>query len=886
MSAFLLAQMDYIYFFYGLSFVFFGVVCILSMENEKKDVPWIWLALFGLIHGFTEWIELLQIIFPTQVWLSILKILFLSSSFFFLFEGGRRAMDPQKKYRHSVWVYVGVILALSVGWRLNGMTGLTGSLRCTLGLFGAGLVGMAFWKLPYTKSWEKNFSRIGAFAFWFYALSQVFVTQDVYFEKLNIFLPLIRGVLAFILVMCIWFIFRAEEFHETIGRGSKKNHDINTKEVSFFYLFLLVTLIFGGFLTSVLGEIGKKEVGDEIQDTTEIIATNIKDVVLLAQNTASTLSLFPSIENALLDGEKDRESANLILDQYQKILGDSVCYLLNKDGLVIASSNRFAPDSFLGKNYAFRPYFKEAIQGRSGAYFATGITSKRSGFYASQPVKNSQGTVLGVVVIKINLDDFERVFRLNENVFIVNPDGVIFLSGKLQESGKTLVPLTDSLKNTLRESQQFGNASFEPLFSVWPQIGSTVVLHGQPMLVEAKKIGINNFALYQMHPLQRMYYYRLFGILLSFVFYLTLIAFLVVIQMIRRNIFSSYFTSIVHSSQDAIIGKDANGKIVAWNDGAEKMYGYEKDDVIEKTIDFLLPEDQREKNKRILHAMIHGKNIGMFNAKHIRKDGTFIDVSVTNSLVKDAGDRIIGFSMVTRDITRLIKLEKMKTEFVSIASHQLRTPLTGIKWFSELLLNGRCGALTPDQKKYLDEIASSNQRMITLVNDLLEVSHIDDKDAYKLMIAKEDFSTMINGVVKQQSVLAKMKNITIQLDPACLKSYDVQVDRIKIEQVLQNLISNAIKFSPEKSTIFITCKNQTGHVSCSIVDQGIGIPLKQQSRVFEKFFRADNAVKVGSTGTGLGLYIAKSIMEAHKGKIWFESEEGKGTTMTISFPVA
>ena len=287
----------------------------------------------------------------------------------------------------------------------------------------------------------------------------------------------------------------------------------------------------------------------------------------------------------------------------------------------------------------------------------------------------------------------------------------------------------------------------------------------------------------------------------------------------------------------------------------------------------------------MLKAVQGGKVFENFEMKHIQKDGQSIDVSVTISPIKDVEERIVGVSMVVRDISRLKKLEKIKSEFVSIASHQLRTPLTGIKWFSELLLNDRDTTLSNHQRDYLQQIAESNQRMIGLVNDMLEVSHIDDKGSYVMNKEKEDFSQIIKSVVEQQTVVANMKQVKILLDPNCLKPTMLMIDAKKMEQVVQNILGNAIKFSLKDNVVSVTCKKQKGQLICSVQDHGMGIPTQQQSRIFEKFYRADNSVDAGS-GTGLGLYIAKSIVEAHGGSIWFESEEGKGTTFYFSLPMA
>jgi len=245
---------------------------------------------------------------------------------------------------------------------------------------------------------------------------------------------------------------------------------------------------------------------------------------------------------------------------------------------------------------------------------------------------------------------------------------------------------------------------------------------------------------------------------------------------------------------------------------------------------------------------------------------------------------MLDFVGMETDITKSKELERAKSEFVSVASHQLRTPLTGIKWFSELLLNGKAGILNSEQKDYIKQVFISNDRMIKLVDDLLDVSHIDDSGKFRILLAKDNFSSIIKEVVDQQKNLAKEKNIKIKLGAGCLKKTLLKIDRVKIEQAMQNILNNSIKYSPNGGTISVDCQEENSNFVCSFKDKGIGIPAHQQHRVFEKFFRADNVITIGS-GTGLGLYIAKFIMEGHYGKIWFESKENKGTTFYISLPI-
>ncbi len=232
------------------------------------------------------------------------------------------------------------------------------------------------------------------------------------------------------------------------------------------------------------------------------------------------------------------------------------------------------------------------------------------------------------------------------------------------------------------------------------------------------------------------------------------------------------------------------------------------------------------------------------------------------------------------------QIEKMKSEFVSVASHQLRTPLTGIKWFAELMLRGKAGAVSPEQKDFLDQIHSSNERMIKLVEELLNVSRIETGTKFEIKKKPTNVVEIIDSLTSDLVGLSHAHEVTLEKSADFPTKYELPLDADKIRQVFANLLSNAVKYSKKGGKVMIDFKDISTErkVLITIKDTGLGIPAKQQSRMFEKFFRADNVQTAETEGTGLGLYIAKAIIEGHGGKIWFESEENAGTTFFLELP--
>lgn len=253
----------------------------------------------------------------------------------------------------------------------------------------------------------------------------------------------------------------------------------------------------------------------------------------------------------------------------------------------------------------------------------------------------------------------------------------------------------------------------------------------------------------------------------------------------------------------------------------------------------------------------------------------------TVSLKTDSEEK--GTLMILRDISREKLIEALKTEFVSIAAHQLRTPLSAIKWTVRMILDGDVGAVNPEQKDLLEKTYESNERMIHLINDLLNVTRIEEgRFLYKQeSVQLED---LVGDVVNSSQELLKMKNIKFDLNVPKDLLPDIYADKEKMELVVQNLLENAIKYTPNGGSITINLSKNGESALFEIKDSGVGIPKSQQDRIFGKFFRGENVMKMETEGTGLGLYTSKNIVEAHKGKIWFESEEGQGTTFYFSIP--
>jgi len=355
----------------------------------------------------------------------------------------------------------------------------------------------------------------------------------------------------------------------------------------------------------------------------------------------------------------------------------------------------------------------------------------------------------------------------------------------------------------------------------------------------------------------------------------------------------SRLQDLVESMSNAILMLDSNKQVVVANPEMRKIAGVsgEKasfDEFINGIYKYgKLPAGKRVTGLEEAVKRVFSENSGTIHISEMPIGRKFFEAFITP--VRDWQEKTSGGAVILHDITHLKEIDRMKTEFVSIASHQLRTPLTSINWFIEMLLSGDAGKTTAKQKEFLGEVYNGSRRMVRLVNDLLNVSRIET-GRLKINPKPVVFEKFIQGIVDETNPIAEESNCEISFKKPQVQLGEISIDESLMRQVVHNFITNAIRYSSagksknKKCNIEIILEKKDNNIIVGVKDSGIGIPKEAQKRIFEKFFRADNARMVEAEGNGIGLYIAKMIVEASGGKIWFNTEEGHGTTFFASIP--
>lgn len=348
--------------------------------------------------------------------------------------------------------------------------------------------------------------------------------------------------------------------------------------------------------------------------------------------------------------------------------------------------------------------------------------------------------------------------------------------------------------------------------------------------------------------------------------------------------------ALIQAIGDGIMIINKHSKITYINDAGQKMLGFPLEYIIGKDCGRICshhpgisPNTPKDQCPTVLARKLH-RNITKTlkdDYYYTRADGSHFPVYIsTNPVYVDGKDD--GGILIFRDISEEKDIDKMKSEFISLSSHQLRTPITGINWLTESLIERGTKNLSPEQKKMIEDIRTSNSHMISLVNLLLTVARLD-MGTFPIEPVLINIEDICASTLRDLESKIESKNIKMETScPYGLKKY--RADPRIMDIIFQNLLSNAVKYTKYNSTVSIRGRLVKNELIISVRDSGIGIPKEQQSKIFNRLFRAENAQATDTGGVGLGLYITKAVVEAAGGRIWFKSKLNVGTTFFVALP--
>ncbi len=678
-----------------------------------------------------------------------------------------------------------------------------------------------------------------------------------------------------------------------------------------FLLSLFVSaLLTGAMLYSSMKDYALTTAHADAQRTTNLLAENISAGITEYQRAVQLLAGNEAVLKAIVTPTPQLvDQANRTLERLRKIFDAEVCYLMNKEGITLASSNWNDANSFVGKNYGFRPYFKNAIQGRPFTYMAVGVTTHIPGIFYSWPVAGTQNTSSdGVVVIKASINHLRQIISRCEKgyMMLTGPHGVIFISNREKWLFHVLWQLQPGALSTIAQTGQFGKGPWnwtgmrnKGKNEAVDESGFTYFVHSAPIA------RMPHWRLYFLHDIQDILSTIALPLLknagygTALFFLLIGISSLLMFRLRKEELTQlheahqatqlqkAYLESseerlktIFETVQAGIIVIDAQTHIITGaNRAAVEMIGRPAEDIVDKLChQHICPFEKGHCPITDLGQSVDNSERTLLNA-----EGEEIPILKTVKPFIANGKQYLLESFV--DISSLVQARKeaqaasqTKSEFLANMSHEIRTPMNGIIGMADLVLQTE---LTDEQNEFMTAVKTSADALLTIINDILDFSKVE---AGKMELESIDFDlrTTLENAMDPLAVKAHEKGLELvcRIEPQVPTA--LCGDPVRLRQIVVNLAGNAIKFTQTGEVVIGVAleaeTDETIRLHFSVSDTGIGIPSQKSAAIFESFSQADGSITRHYGGTGLGLAISRQLVALMKGRIWVDSEQGKGST--------
>lgn len=550
----------------------------------------------------------------------------------------------------------------------------------------------------------------------------------------------------------------------------------------------------------------------------------------------------------------------------------------------------------VNKDFSFRDWYKGVSKNwtpYASEVFKRAPHPQYNTVAMMSPIKDENGKPLGAVGLAINLNSFYELsnnFKVDKGgfLYIVNQKGQIVAHPTYPSQGPMIDYTSVPVVQKLLAGESGVGINFNPVeneerlaaYEVVPNYNWGVVVTDPVSTAFSGRDATLN-------EIKSLY---IFIISLSVILASLLLIALQKLQASRRTLMiqNAQDEAILSGIGDAVFAINANKEIILFNNAAEKISGYTEKEAIGKpyseVLKFALEKDGTPTTEFIDNAL--KGTAGEMNSQTliIRKDGSTLPVADSAAPIWTTNKEIQGVVVVFRDVTKEHQLAKLKDEFVSLASHELRTPMTAIKGFISMILDGDFGTVPQKLQEPIAVIGESANRLIHLVNDMLNVSRIE-AGRLKFNLVNVTPGNLVTEVVNSLQPIAKEKNLTLTTEISISEDISIQADIDKFKQVLHNLIGNSLKFT-DKGGITVKVIVQKEMVEFQVIDTGVGIAPADQEKLFNKFQQVSSSQAGKPAGTGLGLYLSKELVQRQGGEMWISnSEVGKGSTFSFTLPL-
>ena len=427
---------------------------------------------------------------------------------------------------------------------------------------------------------------------------------------------------------------------------------------------VIILLVCGWLITQYLDREARRSLISENEHSGKIIQAALQDKMTEADNLVRAIVGSPWMLPALtINNAQNLKNVNSVLDRYSAALPNSLCFLMDSHGLAIASSIRHRPDSQVGHSYQFRPYFQEAVKGTPGRYWALGVTHKELGYFASAPVRDPSGKVVGVAVIKRTLDDVKALFPPQSQIFVIDQRGIVVLTNRPEMLFNSLWPLSPGVMEDLVATRQFGDGPFMPILTQEPADGGEVRFQGERLLVLRRPFPGQDWSVVILSSMRPIAMARLLAIGITLFLCWVLIGLLTVIGLtieatarIQRS--ERNYRDLYGRLRDGSASVTLAGRIIEFNPAFQEMLGYAPAEIYRLKYEDITPEKWRSLEAKILEEQVFPRGYSdIYEKEYRRQDGTVIPVELQTYLVRDAAGQPAGFYAFVRDISHRKQIE-------------------------------------------------------------------------------------------------------------------------------------------------------------------------------------------------------------------------------------
>lgn len=922
MSALLKGQIDYIYFVYGLGFFMLAAVTSLLSAAGKERGAWRWLGAFGLLYGVNAWLTLFTYSVGDIPGFQVVRTMLMIVAFLFLVECAWTMSFPALAAGPSGrWVHIPLLLGVLAGSLAGGRAGAEITARYILGC-GGGI--WAAWALLGAAAAERAGARrclaSAAACMAVFAVSNIFVPvgrgesvspllQGIVAFSSAFPVQLVRALLITVLATSLWIYWYLVTARA--GLAFTRRHFISVSHILITLALFIVFVASGWFLTEALGRYNQEKMRAELLSNARTAAVMIHPAQI-RQFIAGGMDP-ASPEHLRLRQQIDGVRAVNILCTYTYLMGrrDGKVFFLVDAGGVTPGDQPSKPGD---------PYdeaSEELVQSfETGQPFIEGPLEDRWGVWVSalvplrDPVK---GDVVAVFGMDVDARSWARhyfgnrlfgiIVTLIVSILIAGLFVVIQLEKNVRGQFRFIQTLIDTIPAPIFYKDRLGaylgcNKAFESVVGM-PKEGligkhardiftdreradayrsadEQVIATRAPIQAEGKiryADGRDHHVIFNKAP-----YFEIGGATGGLVGVITDITELKRAEAALRNL-----SAAIEQSPSVVVITDLDGAIEYVNPRFTQLTGYAPAEVIGKNPRILKAGTTRPEHYAALwDAIVAGREWrGEFCNR--KKSGDLYWELASISSIKDAAGQPLKYLKVAEDITERKNTESMKDDFVNTVSHELRTPLTAIKESINLVADGSCGPVTGEQGEYLGMARRNVERLGRLISDVLDFQKLQSGRTV-IVFSIVNLNAVAGEVVSELEEQAKRKGLLLSLHAAAGLP-DVPADRDKIKQVLTNLVNNAIKFTEQGAVTVATALQSENVIRISVTDTGIGIRSEDFDKLFQSFSRLAAAEYRVTGSTGLGLAIAREIVQKHGGKIWVESEFGKGSTFSFILPI-